>query len=162
MLCFSNTVPCKQETNMAVTSMMTCKIYLIWRHMKTLPFPLPWWTYSWPSYWHSCSVSPLFPVVSAASWPRLLGLNWWNHRRCWPVQSTASPWLSTRTWRGDFPPGKKKNFSGINHGPSHLVRVMQIMSSGSSPTPLQIFLRKRAALPGTRSDGCGMATLKLL
>ena len=33
---FSNTGLWKQETNMAVTSMMTCKIGLIWRHMKTL------------------------------------------------------------------------------------------------------------------------------
>ena len=31
---FSNTVLCKEETNMAVASVMTCKIDLIWSHMK--------------------------------------------------------------------------------------------------------------------------------
>ena len=31
---FPYTFTCKQETNMAVASMMTCKICLIWRHMK--------------------------------------------------------------------------------------------------------------------------------
>ena len=31
-----NTAPCKEETNMAVASMMICKIGVIWRHMKTL------------------------------------------------------------------------------------------------------------------------------
>ena len=33
---FPNTVPCKEEINMVVASSMTCKIDLIWRHMKTL------------------------------------------------------------------------------------------------------------------------------
>ena len=33
---FSYTWPCQEETNMAAVSMMTCKIGLIWRHMKTL------------------------------------------------------------------------------------------------------------------------------
>ena len=33
---FSNTVSCRKETDMAVTSMITCKIGLIWRHMKTM------------------------------------------------------------------------------------------------------------------------------
>ena len=36
LVMFSNTMPCKEETNMVVASMMTCKIGLIWRHMKTL------------------------------------------------------------------------------------------------------------------------------
>ena len=31
---FSYTVSCKEETNIAVASMMTCKIGFIWRHMK--------------------------------------------------------------------------------------------------------------------------------
>ena len=31
---FSNTAPYKEETNMAVASTMTCKIGLLWRHMK--------------------------------------------------------------------------------------------------------------------------------
>ena len=35
---FPNTFTCEQETNMVVASMMTCKICLIWRHMKT-----PYW-----------------------------------------------------------------------------------------------------------------------
>ena len=35
-LVFSYTAPCEEETNMAVESAMTCKIGLIWRHMKTL------------------------------------------------------------------------------------------------------------------------------
>ena len=33
---FFNTVPCEEETNIAVASIMTFKIGLIWRHMKTL------------------------------------------------------------------------------------------------------------------------------
>ena len=33
---FSYTVSHEEETNMAVASMMTCKIGLIWCHMKTL------------------------------------------------------------------------------------------------------------------------------
>ena len=33
---FSNITLCKEETNMAIASMMTCTICLIWRHMKTL------------------------------------------------------------------------------------------------------------------------------
>ena len=33
---FSNTLPCKDASNMAVPSMITYKIGLIWRHMKTL------------------------------------------------------------------------------------------------------------------------------
>ena len=36
LLVFSYTAPCEEETNMAVESAMTCKIGLIWRHMKTL------------------------------------------------------------------------------------------------------------------------------
>ena len=39
---FSNTVPYEEETNMAVAIMMTCKISLIWRHMKTVY----WYNYS--------------------------------------------------------------------------------------------------------------------
>ena len=35
-LVFSYTGSCEEETNMAVESTMTCKIGLIWRHMKTL------------------------------------------------------------------------------------------------------------------------------
>ena len=31
---FSNTAPCTKETNMAMASKMTCKIGLIWRHIK--------------------------------------------------------------------------------------------------------------------------------
>ena len=32
---FPTTLPCQEETNMAVASMLTCKIGLIWHHMNT-------------------------------------------------------------------------------------------------------------------------------
>ena len=32
----SSAIQCEEEINMAVASMMTCKICLKWRHMKTL------------------------------------------------------------------------------------------------------------------------------
>ena len=41
-LVFFNTAPCKEETNTAVASMMTCKIDLIWRRIKTLSRGASW------------------------------------------------------------------------------------------------------------------------
>ena len=38
--CFLNTVPCGDDTNMAVAGMMTCKVYLIWRHLTPPPIIL--------------------------------------------------------------------------------------------------------------------------
>ena len=49
LIVISNTAPCRKETNMAVASMMTCTIGLIWRHMKTL------YTSLWDlNFWLSC------------------------------------------------------------------------------------------------------------
>ena len=44
---FSNTAPCKEETNMAVGSVMTCKIDMIWCHMKTLYLHDEWLWDGW-------------------------------------------------------------------------------------------------------------------
>ena len=46
-LYFSNTRLWWEETNMAVASKMTCKIGLIWRHMKTLYNPMKSSFYKW-------------------------------------------------------------------------------------------------------------------
>ena len=49
---FSNTRLWRKETNMAIVGMMTCKIGLIWRHMKALYRALShdvnreWWRYN--------------------------------------------------------------------------------------------------------------------
>ena len=44
-LVFSYTAPCEEDTNMAVKNAMTCKIGLIWRHMKTPYYNL--YIYNW-------------------------------------------------------------------------------------------------------------------
>ena len=55
---FSKTAPCRKETNMAVASMMICKIGLIWRHMKTL--------YSQFAE-HRLSIQSKYPMTTASA-----------------------------------------------------------------------------------------------
>ena len=42
---FSNKIPCRKETKLAVASIMTCKIGLIWRYMKSSVVWGRWWCY---------------------------------------------------------------------------------------------------------------------
>ena len=57
---FSNTVPCKEETNTVVKSTMTCKIGLIWGHMKTL-----YW--QWPAIGDIVRLSSIIEKINYAN-----------------------------------------------------------------------------------------------
>ena len=113
---FSNARLWGKETNMAVASMMTCKIGLIWRHMKTLY-----------RLWQEVTIAVRYQLIYSkhSEWDlvysriqcKFLGVLtfiWWEYGASCPLMETLIPesWRESRD-RGSIPRVSGSSFKKI-------------------------------------------------